>query len=69
MSSSSNTNAPVTLSMGVESVAASDAMTAEFLHLPEVSLPSQDLSAAHEFCFVQTVFFIKVGIRSKILRT
>jgi len=56
MSSSSNTNAPVTLSMGVESVAASDAMTAEFLNLPEVSLPSQDLSAAHEFCFVQTVF-------------
>ena len=42
--------------MGVESVAASDAMTAEFLNLPEVSLPSQDLSAAHEFCFVQTVF-------------
>ena len=56
-SSSSTTTAPVTFSMGVDSITASDALTAEFLNLPEVQSPDQDPHATDEFCFVQSVLF------------
>jgi len=56
MPGSSNSSAPVTLSMGVASVDASDALSVEFLNLPEASVPKQDPPEIHEFCFVQTVF-------------
>ena len=55
-SSSSTTTAPGTFSMGVDSMTASDALTAEFLSLPEVQQPDQDPHATDEFCFVQSVF-------------
>ena len=55
--SSSASTAPVTLSLGVASTAAPDAMSAEFLSLPEVAPPEQDHDGTRQFCNVQTSFF------------
>ena len=55
--SSSTSTAPVTLSLGVASTAAPDAMSAEFLSLPEVAPSEQDHDGTRQFCFVQSSFF------------
>ena len=56
-SSSQASSAPVTLSMASASQRSEDAMSAEFLMLPEVHLPSQDPPLHSKKRCVQSVFF------------
>lgn len=60
-SNASASTVPVTLSMGVASTTANDAMSAEFLSLPEVQVPMQDSVETHASSFVQIVLFSAKG--------
>ena len=59
--SSTTSTAPITLSMGVSSIPASDVMSAEFMSLPEVAPTAQDSNGTQAFCFVQTSFLGACG--------